>query len=100
VINRERVRVLVTRTGFQRFIIGVIVFNAVTLGLETSPTVIAVVVNGMDRGMADEVMKADEKQAETGAILLAEVRALRAEVAELRDETSARTTTPPTPGSR
>jgi voltage-gated sodium channel len=61
---------------------------------------IAVVVNGMDRGMADEVMKAEEKQAETGALLLAEVRALRAEVAELRDATTPRTTTPPAPGSR
>jgi voltage-gated sodium channel len=61
---------------------------------------IAVVVNGMDRGMADEVMKAEEKQAETGAILLAEVRALRAEVAELRAATTPRTTAPPTRGSR
>jgi voltage-gated sodium channel len=61
---------------------------------------IAVVVNGMDRGMADEVMKAEEKQAETGAILLAEVRALRAEVAELRAATTPQTTAPPTRGSR
>ncbi|MET0135310.1 MAG: ion transporter [Kibdelosporangium sp.] len=40
-ISRERVRTLVTSTGFQRFIIGVIVFNAITLGLETSPAVTA-----------------------------------------------------------
>ncbi len=40
-ISRERVRVFVARTGFQRFIIGVIVFNAVTLGLETSQGIVA-----------------------------------------------------------
>jgi voltage-gated sodium channel len=41
VISREQVRALVSRTGFQRFIIGVIVFNAITLGFETSPAVVA-----------------------------------------------------------
>jgi voltage-gated sodium channel len=41
VFSREQVRVLVTHKGFQRFIIGVIVLNAVTLGLETSPAVLA-----------------------------------------------------------
>jgi voltage-gated sodium channel len=41
VISRERVRVLVTHAGFQRFIISVIVFNAITLGLETSPAIVA-----------------------------------------------------------
>lgn len=37
---REQTRTLVTRKGFQRFIIGVIVFNAITLGFETSPAVV------------------------------------------------------------
>jgi voltage-gated sodium channel len=41
VISREQVRALVSRTGFQRFIIGVIVFNAITLGFETSPAIVA-----------------------------------------------------------
>nr|WP_042192593.1 ion transporter [Kibdelosporangium sp. MJ126-NF4] len=40
-IFREQVRTLVSRKGFQRFIIAVIVFNAITLGFETSPTVVA-----------------------------------------------------------
>ncbi|MBP2321263.1 voltage-gated sodium channel [Kibdelosporangium banguiense] len=40
-ISREQVRALVSRTGFQRFIIGVIIFNAVTLGFETSPAIVA-----------------------------------------------------------
>jgi voltage-gated sodium channel len=40
VITREQLRAFVTRTGFQRFIISVIVFNAVTLGLETSPGIV------------------------------------------------------------
>jgi len=38
---RGRLRRLVESTGFQRFIIAVILVNAVTLGLETSPTAMA-----------------------------------------------------------
>jgi voltage-gated sodium channel len=41
VISRERARALVNHLRFQQTIIAVIVFNAVTLGLETSPTVVA-----------------------------------------------------------
>jgi voltage-gated sodium channel len=37
---RERARVLVEHARFQRFIIAVIVINALTLGLETSPSVV------------------------------------------------------------
>ncbi|MFI0422788.1 ion transporter [Spongiactinospora sp. 9N601] len=37
---RERVRATVESTGFQRFITAVIVVNAATLGLETSPSVV------------------------------------------------------------
>ena len=36
---RERVRALVESSGFERFIITVIVVNAIGLGLETSPAV-------------------------------------------------------------
>jgi len=36
---RERVRALVEANGFERFIITIIVINAIGLGLETSPTV-------------------------------------------------------------
>jgi voltage-gated sodium channel len=39
---RKRLRIVVDSDRFQRFIIGVIVINAVTLGLETSPRVSAV----------------------------------------------------------
>jgi voltage-gated sodium channel len=49
---------------------------------------IAVVVNGMDRGMPEDLVEAEEKhaaeQAASGAVLLSEIRALRAEIAELR----------------
>jgi voltage-gated sodium channel len=38
---REQVRALVEHKRFQRFIIGVIIVNAVTLGLETSPSILA-----------------------------------------------------------
>jgi voltage-gated sodium channel len=37
---RDRVRSVVDSTRFQNFIIGVIVINAITLGLETSPTMV------------------------------------------------------------
>jgi voltage-gated sodium channel len=40
-VSRERVRSLVEHPRFQQFIIVVIVFNAITLGLETSPALMA-----------------------------------------------------------
>lgn len=49
---------------------------------------IAVVVNGMDRGMTEELVEAEEKHAAeqkaSDELLLSEIRALRAEIAELR----------------
>ena len=48
---RERVRALVESSGFERFIITVIVINAIGLGLETSPAIMEVaggVVSALD----------------------------------------------------
>ncbi|MGH8882066.1 MAG: ion transporter, partial [Stackebrandtia sp.] len=39
--TRDQVRELVEHKRFQFFIIGVIIFNAITLGLETSPKIVA-----------------------------------------------------------
>jgi voltage-gated sodium channel len=51
---------------------------------------IAVVVNGMDRGMTEELVEAEEKHAAeqkaSDELLLTEIRALRSEIAELRAE--------------
>jgi len=38
---RENVRALVTRPWFERLVLGVIVLNAITLGIETSPSIMA-----------------------------------------------------------
>jgi len=49
---REKAKVLVESAGFERFIITVIVLNAIGLGLETSPAVMAAaggVVSSLDR---------------------------------------------------
>jgi voltage-gated sodium channel len=51
---------------------------------------IAVIVNGMEQGVTDEMVEAEEKhaadQAASDRLLLDEIRALRREVAELRGE--------------
>lgn len=38
---RERARTLVTRPWFERLVLGIIVLNAITLGIETSPSIMA-----------------------------------------------------------
>jgi len=51
---------------------------------------IAVIVGGMERGVTDEMVQAEEKhaadQAASDRVLLDELRALRADVAALRKE--------------
>jgi len=49
---RERVRMIITSTAWERTIIGLIVFNAITLGLETSDSIMAeygTVLRAVDR---------------------------------------------------
>jgi len=67
------------------FVIYIVVCTFAVLNL-----FIAVIVNGMERGVAQEMVEAEEKhaadQAESDRQLLDEIRALRNEVAELRRE--------------
>jgi voltage-gated sodium channel len=67
------------------FVIYIVVSTFAVLNL-----FIAVIVNGMERGVTDEMVEAEEQhaadQAESDRLLLEEIRALRREVAELREE--------------
>jgi hypothetical protein len=76
---REHLRTLVNSNGFQRFIVAVIVLNAITLGPETSGETAA-----QFGGLLHAVDRAD---AVATAAILDEVRALRLELAELRRNT-------------
>ena len=81
---RGRLAVLAEDPRFQRAIIVLIVVNAITLGLETSPAIMAaagpaVVVNAMQSYHEQEAEHAEASHSEH-AELLAEVRALRADL--------------------
>lgn len=69
------------------FVIYIIISTFAALNL-----FIAVIVNGMERGVAQEMVEAEQQhaadQAESDRMLLEEIRALRAEVAAMRAERS------------
>jgi voltage-gated sodium channel len=56
---------------------------------------IAVIVNGMEKTVTNDLVEAEEQhaadQAASDQLLLAEIRALRGEVAELREQQKERT---------
>jgi voltage-gated sodium channel len=72
------------------FVIFIVVSTFAVLNL-----FIAVIVNGMEHGATEEMVEAEEKhaadQAASDRLLLEEIRALRAEVAALREEHTSRT---------